>query len=108
MTIVHYMYKNIDKPLTLKDLSGFCKLHPSYMSELFHHCMGTSPIAFFHRLKIECAIYELRRNKLRIKEIADLTGFSSAAIFSRFFSDFTGFSPREFRSLSRQEKIESL
>ncbi|MBR4663141.1 MAG: helix-turn-helix transcriptional regulator [Lentisphaeria bacterium] len=91
------MNSNLGENLTLEKLARHAGLHPTYLSALFHQCIGTSPIAYLNARRVILALDELSRDKLRIGEIAEKLGFRNLAAFSRFFHDRVRISPSEYR-----------
>jgi AraC-like DNA-binding protein len=53
------------------------------------------------RVKLAAAKRMLTQNERLVSEISDTLGFSSPAVFSRFFSDQLGISPSQYKSANR-------
>jgi transcriptional regulator GlxA family with amidase domain len=65
---------------------------------LFRKQMGETPVEYKNRLRIERAQQLLLlHSDMPIEQIADASGFETAAYFRRRFKEHTGESPREFR-----------
>lgn len=95
--LCQYMNQNISKHITVIELGKRIHLHPNYLSKLFHHHTGLSPIAYLDSMRMQYAMEELCHGKLRISEIAEKAGSNSLQAFSRKFTKFLGISPREYR-----------
>jgi len=100
--LIQYMNENLSSPITLKKLAQIAGMHPNYLSVLFRHSTGISPIAYLLRLRLGYAMMELRRGVLRIGEIAENIGIHNPSAFTQFFSHQTGFSPREWQKRYKQ------
>lgn len=95
--VTHFMNENIEKNLTLKDLSAIAGYSGNYFYRKFFRETGHGPIDYFIRLKMNKASILLIKTRLRISQIAGKLGFASADYFSRMFKKTVGISPTEFR-----------
>lgn len=95
--LLEYMEKSIDQKLTIDDLVQVANLHPIYLIRYFKMSFGTTPIAYFNRLKIERAKALLSIKGESIKNIAAALGYSTPYYFSTTFKKQTGFTPTEYR-----------
>lgn len=95
--IIDYMFKNIDKPINIKQLANHCHLSETYFIRRFKQKYGYPPIDYFNRMKIENACQLLTRSPHSIKEISYQIGFEDPLYFSRLFRKIKKQSPSEFR-----------
>ena len=102
--LAKYMNSHLSDNFSLQQLAAKVNLNPCYLAFLFRKTMGISPIAYFSKLRIWKAIDELRRNDLRINEIAESIGIHDPSVFCRFFKRYTGMSPTEYRLASAKKK----
>ena len=89
------IHKFPDKLWTLEQLAKSAGMSRSVFAERFSAVMGTTPGAYVNDWRLCQAITMMQQGK-PIKEIAPELGFSGAPAFSRAFSQWTGFSPREW------------
>ncbi|MCH5138339.1 helix-turn-helix transcriptional regulator [Clostridiaceae bacterium UIB06] len=94
--IIKYLHENINKSITLTELSELVSLSPSYLSRTFKDTTGYSVIEFFNRMKIHKAEALIVIGDKKIKEISDSLGFKDEFYFSRLFKKIKGISPKEF------------
>jgi AraC-like DNA-binding protein len=87
-------------PLTMSDLARAGGLCASHLSALFSRELGVSPIEYLLRVRIREARLLLARG-LRVKEVAQWTGFRSQHYFCRQFRQRAGVTPTVFARLSR-------
>ena len=75
------------------------KLHISHSKFLYKvkGLTGTTPSELFKNYKLNKAAAMLREGKHNVSEVADLTGFSSLAHFSKVFKKKFGVSPSEYQ-----------
>jgi len=74
------------------------KLHISHSKFLYKvkGLTGATPSELFKNYKLNKAAAMLREGKHNVSEVADLTGFSSLAHFSKVFKKKFGVSPSEY------------
>ena len=94
--LLAYLKKNIDKPLTLKELSEKTLISVAKIRKLFYEKHTCAPMQYFNQLKLEAAIELMCNTALSYSEISTRLGFSSPAYFSRLFKKKMGLSPSEY------------
>ncbi|MBE6965209.1 MAG: helix-turn-helix domain-containing protein [Ruminococcaceae bacterium] len=94
--LITYLKKNIDKPLTLKELSEKSLISVAKIRKLFYEKHTCAPMQYFNQLKLEAAIELMCNTPLSYAEISDRLGFSSPAYFSRLFKKKMGMPPSEY------------
>jgi AraC-like DNA-binding protein len=93
-----YFGRHYDIPVSLKHLAvDICKLSLSYFSRLFHREVGTSPIVYLNRYRVEQAKKFLADGNQSVAEIARSVGFRSLSYFTRTFVRIVGVSPLAYR-----------
>ena len=70
------------------------------LTRLFHNYLGTSPQAYWNKLRMESAVQLVRGGQLSFKEIAEQLGFRNSLYFSTVFRRYTGQTPTAFRNRS--------
>jgi len=94
--IIEYMRTNINNRLILKDLSELVQLSSSYLSRVFKETTGYSVIEFFNKIKVDEAKELIIEGDKKVKEVAQILGFTDEFYFSRIFKKIEGISPSEF------------
>lgn len=97
MPAVEHVNAHFTEPLTVKTLSGLCKLSESRFSHLFTDAMGVSPIQYRNQLRINAAIERLTNTADSLTAIAADSGFQSVSQFRDSFHRLTGSPPGAFR-----------
>ena len=95
-----YVLENLDRPITIDDLTAASHLSRSHLIGKFRRHYGRSPIDFLIHERIEKAKTYLLHSTKRVKEIARLCGFQSEYHFSKTFKKRTHMAPGQFRSSS--------
>lgn len=91
------VYKELNRAWTIEELCEKSGLSKTHLNRLCQENYGESPAQKVKNIKMQEAKLLLRNSDETISEIAYSTGFSSLAIFSHFFKDYFGMSPKEFR-----------
>lgn len=92
---INQNFHNSDLNVTF--LANQVYLSTSYLSTLFKSETGKSINEFITKVRIEKAKSLLQNPKLKIYEIASLTGYSSSQYFSQSFFKATGMMPKQYR-----------
>ena len=85
--------------ITVGDMAERIYLSETHFRRLFHKVLGTSPVQFVRKRRIERACVLLRSTDSPIKQIAYECGFAEEAFFSRVFHRLVGNSPAAYRKL---------
>jgi AraC family transcriptional regulator len=93
-----YVYTNYDQKISLEELAQACCLSKFHFLRLFKIAFNKTPYQFINEVRVQRAQQLLRKSKLEVKDIAHLTGFDSAATFSRMFYNQSGLYPTQFRA----------
>ena len=95
--VLNYVYENLDTPIAVPQLAKIANLDPTYFSNLFSKLIGTSPLQYINKRRIEKAQELLICTDDTLYEIAVQVGFSDEYYFSRLFKKTVGISPSHYR-----------
>ena len=95
---INYLGKNLEKKLSLNQLSKEMGYSPTYFSTLFKKETNYSPISYFSHLKIVKACELLDYTNMKVKEISFHLGYSDPYYFTKDFTKKMGLSPRNYRN----------
>ena len=97
---IQIISENLQKKLTLEQLSSMVHVSVPHLCKLFQNHLGTSPGKYINKIRIEECKVLLRDRHLPMSQIADMMGFSSLQQFSRQFHNICGITPTQYvRSL---------
>jgi AraC-like DNA-binding protein len=82
---------------TLDDLAREVGLSRSMLAERFHHYVGTPPMQYLARWRIQLAATLLTSTLCTMAEVADRVGYGSEAALSRAFKRWVGLAPSAWR-----------
>lgn len=95
--VVNYILMNLDKPLTVEELSDIAHMSPSNFYRVFRNEMGISPVNFVNIERIRKAMEMLRDPYMSIKEVYLQCGFQNRSYFNRLFRKISSLSPNEYQ-----------
>jgi two-component system response regulator YesN len=94
--VKEYINSHYAEPLSLERLSEMYGLSPGYFSRLFKEYVGESFVDHLTSCRLNVA-KQMIRTGMKIREAAEVTGFSDYSYFSRVFRNSVGLSPRDFQ-----------
>ena len=92
-----FIDKNYHTRIELDDLVRMSRMNRSTLCREFRRVYSTSPIHYILHKRIEESKIYLAESAIKITELSERLGFSSASYFNRVFKSFTGESPGEYR-----------
>lgn len=94
--VMEYIHDNLDKPLTLAELSFVADMSPSYFSHTFKQVTGETPHHYVLAARIERAKSLLLRGNWTPAQVASNIGFFDQSHFTRAFKQLVGVTPHTF------------
>jgi transcriptional regulator GlxA family with amidase domain len=98
---VAYMSRHLDRPLQVATLAAKVNISPSHFFALFKRQVGSAPMDYFTRLRMQRASKLLEQTSLSVKEIAFALGYDDPFYFSRVFKSVNGEAPSDYRASRR-------
>ncbi|PSV26359.1 MULTISPECIES: AraC family transcriptional regulator [unclassified Photobacterium] len=92
-----YIQQNIQKKISVADLSSIAFLAQSQFYVLFRKQMGITPHQYVLRKRLELAKQLIAETQKPLSEVAQLCGFSSQSSFSQAFRRLYGTSPIRYQ-----------
>jgi AraC-like DNA-binding protein len=91
------MKENIEKKLSIEEVSKYTGYSTSHFSTLFQQQTQHSPLQYFNLLKVQQAALMLQETDMKINQICFKVGIEDSCYFSRLFTKVTGLSPTQYR-----------
>lgn len=105
LRIDRYIRSRIDEPLRVAQLAAHVGLSTSAFAHAYSPLAGESPHRTIVRVKIEAAKRLLVEERLTVKEVARLLGYSSEFQLSRSFKRFEGVAPTAYvKSMTSKQR----
>jgi len=92
-----YIHEHYFSPLSRQDIAQHINISEDYLTFCFRQELGTTPIKYLQRYRINRAKSLLQDNQKTVTEVALNVGFSDSGYFSRVFHREMGMSPDQFR-----------
>lgn len=96
--ILHYVQTHYTEDLSLERLSQKFHYEKTYLCKLIHDFTGSTYTDIILKCRMEKAKELLCFTNYKITEIAEMIGYNSSDHFSRSFRNYTGISPRNYRT----------
>ncbi len=95
---IDYIQAHFSEKISLEEIAGAANISPTYLSGIFHKCMGRSIWDYVTEMRVNRALYLLKASpKLSVLDIALQCGFNNTATFNRAFKHYFQITPREYR-----------
>ncbi len=94
---VEYVLHHFREPIGLIDAAREAGVNSSYLSYLFGQEMGIGFAGYLRNIRLDYAEKLLRESRLKIRKVAEDSGFHDYHYFSKVFRKKNGISPAEFR-----------
>lgn len=102
---VQLIQEHFRRPLDIAELAGAVAMSPSHFAHTFREVAGLAPMHFLRNTRLDAARVLLLAGGRRPGEVAALTGFDSAAHFTREFKRRYGAPPAQYaRQLASQQE----
>lgn len=97
-----FAVKHYKEPVGLTEAAQAAGVNSAYLSYLFQKEMKIGFSNFLLNRRIECAQEMLKKTNLKVREVAEQSGFNDYHYFSKVFKKMNGVSPAGYRKCSRQ------
>lgn len=94
---IHFIQKNVTKPITLGNVADHVYLSENYLSRLFKEEVGITFVTYLNQQRIDRAKALLQKSDLSVETIARNVGFSHTSYFCQVFKRFTETTPENYR-----------
>lgn len=96
-----FIEDNLHKELTVNQLCEFTHMHPNYFIRYFKKHMSLPPMEYVNNLRVQKVKLLLETSEDTIQNISLDSGFTSQYYLSRVFKKKTGFTPSQYRTISK-------
>ena len=103
--VVGYIETHLDHDFSLRQMADMADLSARGFTRLFRKLMGTSPIDYLIRKRMERAAELIMDPKLSNNQVAHMVGLSDGNYLARQFRRVYGCSPRMFQRNQRESQV---
>ncbi|MDU1845873.1 MAG: response regulator [Niallia nealsonii] len=93
-----YVAMNLERKITLDEISSYLFLNSSYFSRLFKKEVGETFVEYVTRMKINRAKELLEQTDESVGKICERLGYDNQSYFIKLFKTYAGTTPIEYRS----------
>lgn len=101
--IEDYLEKHYHQEIALEQLAEYLHFNPNYTSSLFKKIFGKTFISYLTDMRMEKAKSLLKREELRIYEVARMVGYEDERYFQKTFKKITGVTPKEYQKRKKNQ-----
>lgn len=101
MIVIKYIESHFAEDISLEGLASIANCHPTHLIRCFKNEYGTTPGKVLTNIRVNNAKDLLSSTSFSCERVAELTGFSTGAYFSKVFKSYVGITPKKYR----QEKL---
>lgn len=94
--VVEFMHSNLDRKITIKDMSSVAHMSPTHFTRIFKNETGKTPMEYLNKIRLERAKRLIMAGDKSITEIAFECGFSSPSYLSERFRKSYKISPTDY------------
>ena len=95
--VIKHIESKLEAKFSGRDLARLAGMSPAGFNRVFRRLFGTSPAQYVTQMRVRKAACLLLQSNETIEYIAEKTGFTNRAYFSRVFLRVAGESPASFR-----------
>lgn len=95
--VIEYMKQHFREGISLSDAAELVGMNSSYLSTLFKNEVGIGFVDYLNEVRLENAREAMDRDKLKLKEIIDQSGFTSYPYFFSLFKKKYDMTPKEYQ-----------
>lgn len=96
--LTRHIREHPGKLFSVPELAARAGYSPDYFSRLFAAIVGSTPMEFCIRVRLERAQHLLNDSAMTINQIAQALGYADVFFFSRQFKQYLGISPSRWRN----------
>ncbi len=102
MPVVEMMRERYSEDLSLELMAGKISVTSNHLCRLFNQVYGTTPLKYLTQIRLNIAKEKLcSYDDMKIKDIAEETGFNEASYFCSVFKKSENMTPEEYRRINR-------
>ena len=105
---VAYINKYYMQPINLTNIAAYVHLNPEYFCRLFKEETGKNFSNYLVDIRLNKAVDLLKRTDLKVREIAEIVGYSNLSYFSTLFKKYYGVSPFDYRNKNTEIKLPTI
>lgn len=102
--VMSYVIECIGSEITLQSAAELVHVHPNYLSQLFKKETGKTFSQYVREIRLIKAKKLLQETKLKVYDVARISGYVSDKHFIRIFKQEEGMTPKQYRFVHQNVK----
>ena len=98
-----YIDDNFENDTVLTEAASNLGISVNYANTIFKKYKGDTMFSYLITVRMERAKYLIENTSLQVKDIAAMTGYTTAQYFSKAFKKYVGMTPAEYKSRIKEE-----
>ena len=95
---IEYINQNLNKNMSLLDISNELQMNPEYISNQFKKIVGIYLRDYINKRKVEEAKFLIQCTNVSLLEISTTLSFADQSHFSKVFKKYTDISPNQYKN----------
>jgi len=96
-----WIRRNLGRPIGIDEMASIAATSTRTLIRKFRGVLGTTPLSYVQKLRIERAKTLLTTSNLSLQAIIDRAGYEDMSSFRKLFRTHTGLGPRDYRDKFR-------
>lgn len=96
---LNFIRNNYRNDIHIRDIAHYVQVERSYLYRLFMSEFQKSPKQYLIQYRLRAATDMLTHSEMNVSEISYACGFNNPSAFCRFFREYTGFTPKQYRTI---------
>lgn len=99
-----YVYQNLQRPLTEKEIAQHLSITPEYLCSVFKQANDVPLMTFINQLKLDRIQAVMQRENLKLYQAAEMYGYSDPNYVSRLYKKYYGKNVTDYKKESNRTK----
>lgn len=101
--MIRYIHDHYGEPVKMGDIAWAARISESECLRCFRSTIGTTPIAYLRRYRVQRAAQLLAGTRMPVAAVAESCGFSDVSYFTKTFRELKGMAPAAYRRKKQRE-----
>lgn len=93
-----FLQERFREPVTVETMAGEADMSPRNFTRRFKQATGEPPLAYLHKLRVDCAKHLLETDFKSVQQVCYEVGYEDQPHFRNLFKRHTGLTPTEYKA----------
>ena len=105
LPVQEYLHENFNVHVSIDELAQHAGMSTRNFTRRFRQATGEPPIAYLHKLRINCARQLLETDFKSVQQICYEVGYEDVPFFRKIFKRYTGLAPKEYKQRFSGQRV---